>query len=251
MKRKIIFRIDDVGASSKQFEVYSKFFLGNVLFLKYLPPFAAWGPYHELKEATWDKILEILKKNNAKVTMAITAAWVEKNDSLTPFTEKFPKQAEILKHGVEEGLVEIGNHGLTHCVVGKHLPKLFTSNRKYHREFWDWVPKEIHGKHLADSQKILGNFFGKVMTFIPPGNVWTVDTEKAAAKFGLKYLCSNQVKTGEKSNGLTYIGDSQALVIHDRDIVKKGIGWFEEKLSEFTRQNFEITTVSEFARSLT
>ena len=32
--KKIVFRMDDVGASSKKFEVYSKVKFGNFLFLK-------------------------------------------------------------------------------------------------------------------------------------------------------------------------------------------------------------------------
>lgn len=249
-KKQIIFRIDDVGASSKQFEVYSNLFLGNFLFLKYLPTFAAWGPYHELEYTTWVKICEILQKYRAKVTVAITASWVEKDSRLIPFPKKLPSQANILLKGVRSNLIEIANHGLTHCVVGKHLPKLFSSNRKFHREFWDWVAEEIHYKYLAESQKILQDYFGKVVTFVPPGNVWTKDTEKAAFANGLKYLCtkSDLVKTGEKSNGLTYIGDSEALVIHDRDIVKKGISWLKGQLEGFVRQGFEITAVSDFEK---
>ena len=35
MKKKIALRIDDIGASTKKYEIYSKKFLGNILFLKY------------------------------------------------------------------------------------------------------------------------------------------------------------------------------------------------------------------------
>ena len=38
---KIVLRMDDVGASTKHFEVYSKKIFGNFLFLKYLPYFRA------------------------------------------------------------------------------------------------------------------------------------------------------------------------------------------------------------------
>ena len=45
---KIALRIDDIGASTKKFEVYSKLPFGNFLFLKYLYPFKAWAPYDEI-----------------------------------------------------------------------------------------------------------------------------------------------------------------------------------------------------------
>ena len=252
MKKQIIFRMDDIGASSKRFEVYSKFFLGNFLFLKYLPVFAAWGPYPELTAEVWREILNILEKTNSQMTIAVTSAWVEEDANLTPFPKKFPKQAKILKRGVSQKLIEIANHGLAHCVVGKHLPRLFLPNRKFHREFWNWVPKEVHYQNLERSQKILQDYFGKVVTFVPPGNVWTKDTEMAAVKFGIKYLCGleNFVKTAQKSNGLIYISDSDSFTFHDRDVVKNGIGWFKEKILEFKDKDFEITTVGNFAQNL-
>ncbi len=252
MKKQIIFRMDDAGASSKQFEVYSNFFLGNFLFLKYLSVFAAWGSYQELTAQAWEEILEILGKFEAKMTVAVTAAWVEEDGKWVAFPKKFPKQAEILKKGVSQKLLEIANHGLTHCVVGKHLPLLFSSNRKFHREFWSWVPKEVHYQNLEASQKILEDYFGEVVTFVPPGNVWTKDTEIAAAKFGLKFLCTNLPKfeTGQKSNSLTYIADSNTFAFHDRDIVKNGINWLEEKIFEFKEKDFDVTAVENFARGL-
>ena len=122
----------------------------EIFFLKYLPWFKAWGPYDEMNDAQWQKVLDLLIKYSAKLTVGITASWVDKDGDLVPFPEKFPAQAHILKQGWKEGLLEIANHGLTHCVVGKHLPRLFSSNRKYHREFWDWVPREIHFDHLEN-----------------------------------------------------------------------------------------------------
>ena len=52
----------------------------------------------------------------------------EKNN-LVPFPEKFPEEAEAIKKGLDKGVIDIALHGLTHCVVGKHLPRFFSSNR--------------------------------------------------------------------------------------------------------------------------
>src|SRR3989442_5561 len=54
-------RLDDVGASSKRYEVYSTRswglgrlrISGNWLFLKYLPGVKRWAPYRELTAAEW------------------------------------------------------------------------------------------------------------------------------------------------------------------------------------------------------
>lgn len=227
--KKIAFRMDDVGASTKQFEVYSKSSLGNFLMLKYFPPFKAWGPYEELTAGDWEKIIKLLNEANSKITVAVTAAWVEKNGNLTPFSKKFPLQAKILKDACEKGIIEIANHGLTHCVVGKHLPKIFSSNRKFHREFSDYIPEKVIAVHLDESQKILEDFFKiKVVTFTPPGNTYTNFTWKYAQKIGLKYLSGN---------------DAYTFAFHDRDIVLNGVDWLKGKIQHYKDMGYQIVTV--------
>ncbi len=92
-----IFRIDDIGASTKQFEQYGRWKIGNFWFLKTIWPFKKWGPYKELSALEWEKILKIFEQKNIKPIVAITATWVEKDNSLTPFPQKFPEEAAILK----------------------------------------------------------------------------------------------------------------------------------------------------------
>ena len=140
MSELLALRMDDVGASSKKFNVYSKYPLCNTLFIKYVPPFRAWGPYAEISPKQWREIFKILEKYNAKLTVGVTACYVEKDSSLIPFNVKFFEQARILLEGVNDGLIEVANHGLSHCVIGKHLPHRFSSNRANHREFWSYLP---------------------------------------------------------------------------------------------------------------
>ena len=76
-------RLDDVGAASKQHEVYGVTriklgplalpFPGNFLFLKYLPPIKRWAPYPELSVAQWEEILNALSAAGARLTVAVTA----------------------------------------------------------------------------------------------------------------------------------------------------------------------------------
>lgn len=229
--------MDDVGASTKQFEVYSKKFIGNFFFLKYFYPFKAWGPYKELSQWEWEEITKILSKTNSKMTVAITACYVEKDGRLIPFPEKFPVEADIIKKAVKVGLIEVANHGLTHCIVGKHLPRLLLSNRKYHREFWDYLPREEIKNHLEKSQMILENYFKtRIETFVPPGNVYNEFTKNYAAKIGLKYLSSKD--------------NSDVFAFHDRDVVLNGVKWLREKVQEFKNKGSEIVTLEELHQSI-
>jgi peptidoglycan/xylan/chitin deacetylase (PgdA/CDA1 family) len=243
----IALRIDDIGASTKRFEVYSKKRYGNFLFLKYVKNFKAWGPYREMSVDEWNKVFSILRQFGAKLTVGVTAAWVERNGKLTYFPEKFPEEAMILKNGLNEGLIEIANHGLTHCVVGKHLPKLFTSNRYYHREFWVWIPRNIHFENVKRSQEILQDYFDvAVTTMIPPGNVFSDNTVQAAKKYGIKRINYRRMKksmlkeiilsldskiTSEKNLPLENI-----IRFHDREIVTEGVDWLSRKLKAISAE---------------
>ncbi len=237
----IALRIDDIGASTKRFEVYSKRKFGNFLFLKYLNGFKAWGPYREMIVSEWIEIFNILRECSAKLTVGITAAWVERNGDYIPFPEKYPDEADVLKDGLDEGLLEIANHGLTHCVVRKHLPRAFSSNRQYHREFLKLLPREIHFDHLEQSQKILQDYFGtRITTLIPPGNVFTNDTVEAAYSYGIKRInYANRKNSFLRENikiingQVTYnknIPLENVIRFHDREIVMGGVDWLKRKL---------------------
>jgi len=230
----VALRLDDVGASTKRYEVYSERswrvgpwrVQGNWLFLKYVPAFRGWGPYREMRAEEWKAVLDLLEQHDARLTVAVTATWVDSEDSLIPFPERFPDQAAVLKEGVERGLVEVANHGLTHCVVEKNAfrPKLFTSNRRFHREFWEWVPTPVHEEHICRSQDILQSWLDRaIVTFVPPGNVFTNATLDIAASYGLRCVsCRTKACT---HGDMVVIGDERVIPFHDRDLVVNGPEW--------------------------
>ena len=228
--------MDDVGASTKHFEVYSKKIFGNFLFLKYLSFFRAWGVYEEISPEMWQEIFQALDVNDAKLTIGVTATWVERDGTLVPFPEKFPLQADLLKAAEDDGLIEIANHGLTHCVVGNHLPKYFSSNRTFHREFWDWLPEDLHKEHIRESQEIFKSWLGKSpLGLIPPGNVYSNSTVRASEENGIKYI--NSSASMSMDSCINYIDESMVDAFHDREIVLEGIDWLKSKLNYYTNQN--------------
>jgi hypothetical protein len=243
MKR-IALRIDDIGASSKEYEIYSKkwFGMGNFLFLKYLDYFKAWARYREMTTDEWYKVFKLLKKYNAKLTVGITASWINYDGSSIIFNEKFPEEAKALKYGMEQGVIEIANHGLTHCVLKDNLfrPKLITSNRTYHREFWEWLGKDLHFEHIEKSQKILTDYFKiDIETLIPPGNVFCDYTIEASKKFNIKYI-NCQTKDREVDN-IKIISNDNVFAFHDKEIVEDGLKWLEDVLKKY--QGYEHTFI--------
>ena len=228
---KIVFRMDDVGASTKLYEVYSKKYFGNLFFLKRMKYFKAWGPYKEIESDTWKEIFDYVGENKFKLTLAVTASWVDEKNNLIPFYEKFPKQAKLIADNLKYNFLEITNHGLTHCVVGKHMPKLISSNRKYHREFWDWLPYDTHYSNLYKSREIFKEWLGySPNILVPPGNVYSSHTIKACEKLNFKGI--NASKIIENDSKIKILNNSNVFAFHDRDIVLNGTKWLKEKYKQ-------------------
>jgi peptidoglycan/xylan/chitin deacetylase (PgdA/CDA1 family) len=228
----IALRLDDVGAASKRHEIYGRTHLGpvrfpgNWLFLKYLPGIKRWGPYRELRASEWDHVLALLERAGSRLTIAITAGWVEWDGRIVPFPEKFPDEAATIRRGVSAGLLEVANHGYTHCVLAgmAFRPRAFSSNRACHREFLDSVGEAEQREHLVRSQDILQNYFATgVVTFVPPGNVLTRATAAMAVEQGLRFLSCRGAGALGSVPGLTVVDGERVVDLHDRDIVRGGV----------------------------
>lgn len=242
------FRIDDIGACTKQFNQYGKkvfryrefpyffFPLANLSFFKRLPPFRRWAVYDELTAHEWKDFLSIFKEHGIIPIIAITAVWVERDNAYTPFPEKFPEEARLLKEAAKNNEIIVANHGLTHCVVGSHLPKFWGSNRRYHREFWGWLPAETHREHIVRSQEILENYFEKpVEILVPPGNVWSIKTYRAMRGTNLKKVLCNRymVDSNEQLKDVEFVNDRQGFFnFHDRELKLYGKEWLIKKINE-------------------
>ena len=255
----VALRLDDVGAASKRHEVYGLTrvrvgpwavpFPGNFLFLKYLPPIKRWGPYRELGPAEWETILGILETAGARMTVAITAGWVKPDGRVVAYPTKFPAEAAILRQGLTRGLVEVANHGYTHCLLrdGLFRPRLFSGNRQYHREFYDWLPEEVHREHLRRSQEILQGYFGvPIETLVPPGHLFSSKTAAAAAAVGIRYISCLGVALGKSADGVIFVDAARVLAFHDRDLVLRGPGFLLGLLG--SRPGARFVTVRELAQ---
>jgi hypothetical protein len=255
----LMMRMDDVGAASKRHEVYGLTriavgrlrvpFPGNLLWLKYVPPIKRWGPYRELSAAEWYAILETLGAVGARMTVAVTAAWVEDDGTLTPFPQKYPGATRAIREGVAAGLLEVANHGLTHCLLTDRAFRVrpFSGNRTFHREFYDFLPPETHEANIVRAQAILSDAFETaIVTMVPPGNLVQKTTIEIARRHGLRYL-SYRAATS-RDGPLPVIGDDCGVVFHDRDIVHRGVAWLRARLAAVHGR--EILSVRELGERL-
>lgn len=230
---KLALRIDDIGASSKEFLYYTKRWYSNWGPLRDRRLFGHWAPYREMTRQDWRAVFKILTRFGSKLTVGVTATWVEDDGTLVPFPDKFPAEAETLGEGVAKGLIEVANHGLTHCVLDQKQFRrrfLYGTNRTYHREFWDWISPQRQLEHLTRAQRILTDYFKvPITTFVPPGNVYSMSTLEACQKLGIRTLNCERPKLtlGDKPK---VIGDDQVIPFHDRELVVFGVSWLESKL---------------------
>ena len=212
------FRLDDVGASTKIYEQYSRNIIGNIGFLKKRQFLGAWGPYHELDLNEYEYLFDKMKKNNKNLAVGITATWVDAKNNLIPFDVKFPREAEFLKNADKNGLITVVNHGLTHSVVGMHMPNLLKSNRAFHRDFVDWLPEFMHKKIINQSQEILENWLEREITILaPPGNQYSLKTVKACLNTNIKYIQST-LNLIPKNCSMKYLSLENCKCFHDREI---------------------------------
>lgn len=241
-----LYRIDDIGASTKHFNQHGKkwfslfgkkviyFPFANFWFFKIIPPFRKWAKYDEVTADEWKTFLEIFEQNNIVPIIAITASWVDEKSNLTPFPEKFPNQASLLKEAFLNGKIIVANHGLTHCIVGKHLPLFWKSNRQYHREFLSDLDQTVHTEHILKSQEILENFFGKpVEILVPPGNMWSVKTYRSLSGTNIKkIMCNKYMQDSEEiMSGVEFIKDNEnTFAFHDRELKLFGSEWLIKKI---------------------
>ncbi len=249
---KIVFRIDDIGASTKHFNQHGRkhvklfgkiplfFPFANIGFFKRMEPFRGWAKYDEVTTDEWKKFLVIFSEQRIVPIIAITACWVERDGTLTPFPKKFPAEANFLKKAWQDGKIVVANHGLTHCIVGKHLPKLWRSNRKFHREFFPELGQSWHTEHIIRSQEILESFFGKpVEIFVPPGNLWSIKTYQALKGTNIKkVLCARGPSDGSVPDGeIEFIADKgNSIAFHDRELKLYGASWLRKLIQGIYEQ---------------
>lgn len=249
----VLFRIDDIGAATKEFEQHGRkwfklfgkkiiyFPLANFWFLKRIKPFKRWAKYEELTVSEWEEFLNIFKENNIVPVISITATWVNKDGELIPFPEKFKEEALFLKQAFDREEIIIANHGLTHCVVGEHLPRFWESNRSSWREFLPNLPEEWHINNIKRSQDILESFFKKPITiFVPPGNMWSFKTYIALKNTNIKTVMSNKymLDSDQDMDGINFIKDSEdVFAFHDRELKIFGKKWLLDNIERLKVAN--------------
>jgi peptidoglycan/xylan/chitin deacetylase (PgdA/CDA1 family) len=130
---------------------------------------------------------------------------------------------------------------------GRFRPRLFSGNRPWHREFYDWLPEEVHRDHLRAAQEILASWIGApVQTLVPPGNVLSAKAVASAASVGIRFISRTGVMPDGARDGVTFVDDSRVVAFHDRDIVTRGVAYLRRLIDSHRGARF--VTLSELGR---
>ena len=204
-------RIDDLGASSKAYEQWSRTRWANVGPFKAHWPWKAMGPYRELRADELNRICGMVAEADSRITLAITSAWNDGRwwlgEDPIPYRFKFPAQAEVVKRWAERGIVEVANHGWTHTTRRHIRPRFWRGNRDAHREFTDAEPADGGNNALIWSQEDFVRWLGSLAPtiLVPPGFVFHEKFQPCAGRLGLRVWRKDE--------------DARVLALHDRDFV--------------------------------
>ena len=177
-----------------------------------------------------EKIIEQFKKRNIPITLAVIPFVLDKNigfpDSsqakkvalsfivkhegrrsryfspgyIIPLTTK---KAEILKKGMNEGILEVALHGYTHERNG-------VSNN--HKSEFKGIDFEMQVKMLDEGKSLLENILGeKIKIFVPPFNSYDMNTVRALEKLGFGCLSAGMLGEVEESVALKFFPNTCEL----------------------------------------
>ena len=149
-------------------------------------------------------ILEICRKNHIKFTFAVIPSIVE-GDIHEPGTRKLiplsEEKAEILKNGVDQGLIDIALHGYSHQ----------TNNSAHFSEFAG-LDYHLQLQKIIDGKNILENITNsQIKIFAPPWNSYDTNTLSALEKSGFSVLTAGRDGTMLKNTKLKIVPSTCSL----------------------------------------
>lgn len=135
------------------------------------------------------KILDALQRKSVSCTFGVVPYVHGLRNALTQ------TKADILKKALKAGTVEVALHGFYHirdrnAVHGEFL------GLEYNRQ----VEKIAKGKVFL--QQMLNT---KITTFIPPYNLYDINTIRALEKVQFKYISGNKLGVGKQSSSLIFL----------------------------------------------
>lgn len=171
-------------------------------------PFTTESWFHRWEYFTaeeWRRFFQILAEHNAKCDLLIVPVNISKDTgSMVPYNVTHADVLEAIKEGVKMGVVEIGNHGLTHAnpVVDYflqsnatdpwELTSLIRFEFGYDPQTGQPIPRELQELHLNLSTRILEEWFGfRPVLFTPPWHVWDRTTESILEGLGYKLISAD------------------------------------------------------------
>ena len=157
--------------------------------------------------AVESSLIGLLRKHNVPCTFAVIPA-VTGGDYHNPAPiDSIPltaTKAAILRTGIESGLIEVAQHGLTHQTVAERSQKTISE--------FAGVPLDSQRRRIIEGKRILEQQLGrKIEVFVPPWEHYDESTLVAVADAGFKIFSAAKKGVTLSTDRLTYLPSSFAL----------------------------------------
>ncbi len=150
------------------------------------------------------KIIEVFRKNEASITFSVVPFCCTGNvedpapKDTIPIT---PAKGDILKKGLEEGVVDIALHGYSHQTI----------NSKQMTEF-SGLDYDCQVEKIAKGKKFLENIIdASITSFVPPWDQYDLNTVRALEDLGFSTLSASKGRAASKDTKLRFLPASCSL----------------------------------------
>jgi len=242
----------------------------------------------------WENLVRLIREKKAHLNVAYVPQWVDDGDKRkgnlaykgarieerkggevfnswevmysragSPGSHNYVAEYEMIKSGVEKGIVTILSHGLTHLTT--HVDDWLKAKTKYtkkewFREFREMVrkkkaSKEVLAARMAKGRELLREAFGVMPEIIaPPAHEQTSEAAIIAKEVGFKMFSSRATSflreeetvvnrkimafyPEEFAEGMAYsrAGYPVIFVFHDYDICTNGASWLEREIENLEK----------------
>jgi peptidoglycan/xylan/chitin deacetylase (PgdA/CDA1 family) len=159
-------------------------------------------------------ILDIFRRHRAHVTFSVIPyARVDDDADPTP-KEVVPltlEKARLLRDAMEEGFLEVAQHGYSHQRVPNMRRAFLEPPRRYHSEFSGDAPA-VQSRKISDGRALLEERLAtKIHTFVPPWNGYDRHTLEVLAELGFRAISAALRGPVALDSPLRFVPETAAL----------------------------------------
>jgi peptidoglycan/xylan/chitin deacetylase (PgdA/CDA1 family) len=156
------------------------------------------------------ELIRLIKEKGLKLSLGVVPFMVERDETDPSPQEQLAlggEKADLLKHGLEEGCIEVALHGYSHQTFKRYVVGTFSEFRG--------MPYEAQLEKITSGKTYLEDILGldsPLQVFIPPFNFYDRNTMKAVEEAGFTVLSSALYSLSDKQRNLVILPETIDLI---------------------------------------